>query len=62
MTSPEYKFPGSDKEMLKQILDVWVQVFTTDDTEKTVGEWRKEVAQVLTDAMFYWQKKHGSDE
>jgi hypothetical protein len=51
----------TDKEMLKRILDVWCQVFTCDDKDKTVGEWRKEIAQVLTDATFYWREKYGSE-
>lgn len=54
--------PMTDKEMLKKILDVWVQVFACDDKDKTVGEWRHDVSIVMTDAVFYWRNKYGSEQ
>jgi hemerythrin len=46
-----------DTEMLKKILDVWVQPHVGNE-EKTVGEWRKEVAHVLNEAIVYWRVTH----
>lgn len=51
-----------DLEMLRRIAQKWCEPLDTDtDRDKTIGQWRKELASLLSEAVTYVSSRHIGD-